>query len=495
VRLSFYRMSALASILSILLGLTACMVGPDYKKPDAQSSPIFKEIQGWKQAQPNDLEPKGNWWEAYQDPVLNQLMEQVNINNQNIVAAEAQYRQALALIRSSQAPLFPTLNASAGQLTGTSLNNSNINTVYSAGLGASWEPDFWGAIRRNVEAYRSNAASSAALLESASLSAKSTLAQTYFQLRIADMQQRMYNDTIVAYKKSLEITQNQFSAGIASMLDVSQAQTTLRSTEALAIDVGVTRAQLEHAIAVLIGQAPGNFHLAPEIIGTDPQTGLLVSPASQLLSNLPNVPVGIPAELLERRPDIASTERLMAAANARIGVAKAAFFPNITISASGGYQSTVLPGLLNAPNQVWSLGPGISLPLFDGGARSANLTQANAVYDQSVAVYRQTVLAAFQNVEDNLVALRLLENETALQEQAVKSARNATRIALNQYKAGTVNYLIVVTTQVTQLNNERTYMTLLNRRLSAHVALIAALGGGWSFYTDSKIQQIEPIKK
>lgn len=495
MRCFFGRLRLVIIILLGILQLGACMVGPDYQKPSVASSEAFKESKAWKQAQPSDFSPKGNWWEAYNDPILNQLISRVDINNQNIIAAEAQFRQAVALVRATQSSLYPSLSLSATESRGVSISNGNIDNIYSSGLGASWEPDLWGGIRRNIESYRGSAQSSAALLESARLSARSTLAQYYFQLRIADMQQRMYDDTIVAYKKSLEISQNQYNAGVVSKLDLSQAQATLQATQALAIDVGITRAQLEHAIAVLIGEAPANFSLVPEKIETDSQTGLLVSPATRILANLPGVPVGVPSELLERRPDIASAERQMAAANAKIGVAKAAFYPSVTLSASGGYQSNVLPSLLSAPNLFWSIGPGINMPLFDGGLRLANLSQAKATYDQSVAIYRQTVLSAFQSVEDNLVALRLLENETAFQEQAVQSARNATRIALNQYKAGVVNYTSVVTSQLTQLNNERTLMTLLNRRLSAHVALNTALGGGWNVNNDSLIQSIQPLQK
>lgn len=488
-----YRSVILCLIVS--LQITGCMVGPDYRVQDAANATVFKEIQGWQPAQPNDLAPKGNWWEAYQDPTLNQLIAQVNINNQNILAVEAQYRQALALVQSARASLFPSVSASANESRSATSTNSAVNNFYSTGLNASWEPDLWGGIRRNIEASRASAQSNAALLEAAALSARATLAQSYFQLRIIEMQQRMYDDTIMAYQKSLTITKNQYAAGIASQLDVNQAQATLQATQALAIDLGITRAQLEHAIAVLLGQAPANFSLSPQAIATDPQTGLLVSPASRLLAHLPSVPVGIPAELLERRPDIASAERLMAAANAKIGVAQAAFYPNITLSGSGAYQSTMLPGLIGAPNQIWSVGPSITLPLFDAGLRSANLTQAKAFFDQSVANYRQTVLSAFQAVEDNLVALRLLENETRIQEQAVLSARNATRIALNQYQSGIVNYTTVVTAQITQLNNERTLMGLLSRRLVAHVGLHAALGGGWNLAADPKIQSIRSPKK
>lgn len=477
--------------LSCLCFLCACTVGPDYKKPSAPISDSFKEISGWKQAEPKDDLPKGAWWEKYQDPVLNKLIKQVNINNQNIIAAQAQYRQALTLIQAAQASYFPSIGLNANQANSSTIASSGkINNDIGVGLNASWIPDFWGQISRTVESNKANAQASAASLEAAALSVRTTLVQTYFQLRIADMQQKLYDDSVNAYKKSLEITKNQLKAGIASNLDVSQAETLLHSTEALATDIGIARAQYEHAIAVLVGVPPALFSIQSETFSMDPQTGLINSSANKLLANLPNVPVGIPAQLLERRPDIANAERLMAAANAKVGIARAAFFPTISISATGGYQAGALPGLMSASNQIWSIGPNLNLPIFDGGARLAASDQAKAAYEQSVAVYRQTVLSAFQNVEDNLVALKLLEDETKIQKNAVESARNATRISLNQYKAGIVNYLTVVTSQATQLNNERSLMTLLNRRLVAHVGLIASIGGDWNVNDDQKIQEI-----
>ena len=474
-------MKKLSICLASTVLLSACAVGPDYQKPTSASAPEFKELAGWKLAAPQDEKLSSKWWEVYGDPVLNQLMEKVNINNQNILVAEAQYRQASALVQAANAGLFPTLGASASAVrsSGTTSSLGAVNQNASTGLSASWEPDIWGGIRRNIEANKSAAEASSADLEAARLSARATLAVSYFQLRVTDMQKRMLEDTVKAYRKSLELTQNQYTAGIAKQLDIAQAQTLLKSTEALAIDTAVTRAQLEHAIAVLIGQTPSSFSLAPQELTIDPNSGLIAGPASQLVAKLPGVPVGLPTSLLERRPDIAGAERRMASANANIGVAKAAFFPNLTLSATGGYASNVLPGLLSAPNQVWSLGPAIAGTLFDGGARSAASSRAVAGYDQSVATYRQTVLAAFQDVEDNLVALRLLEDETAAQEAAVKYARNSVAMTMNQYKAGLVSYLSVVTVQATELTNERTLMTLMNRRLAAHVGLIRSLGGGW----------------
>ncbi len=469
-----YKAFAAPSIFVVLL-IMGCAVGPDYVRPTAPVPETYKQSPDWKPADPKDAQPKGAWWEIYNDPVLNALMKKVSVSNQNIIAAEAQYRQAQALVGVAQAGLFPSISLDVASSKGSATSSK----YQSAGVAASWEPDLWGGIRRSVEANKASAQASAASLEAALLSTRSVLAQTYFQLRITDVQKQMYEDTVEAYKKSFKITENQFKMGVASQLDLSEAQTQLRSTEALAIDINVTRAQLEHAVAVLVGESPSKFAIAPEKIEFSSDTNSYKSSIATVLDNLPVVPTGLPAQLLERRPDIASAERLMGAANAKIGVARAAFFPTPLISASTGYQSAVLPNLISAPNKVWAVGPSAALALFDGGARIAASDQAKAAYEQSVANYRQVVLSAFQNVEDNLVAVKLLESEIAKQSQAVTSARRSTRISLNQYKSGIVSYSTVVTNQVTQLNNERTLLTLENRRITAHISLIAALGGYW----------------
>lgn len=469
-----YKAFAAPSIFVVLL-IMGCAVGPDYVRPTAPVPETYKQSPDWKPADPKDAQPKGAWWEIYNDPVLNALMKKVSVSNQNIIAAEAQYRQAQALVGVAQAGLFPSISLDVASSKGSATSSK----YQSAGVAASWEPDLWGGIRRSVEANKASAQASAASLEAALLSTRSVLAQTYFQLRITDVQKQMYEDTVEAYKKSFTITENQFKMGVASQLDLSEAQTQLRSTEALAIDINVTRAQLEHAVAVLVGESPSKFAIAPEKIEFSSDTNSYKSSIATVLDNLPVVPTGLPAQLLERRPDIASAERLMGAANAKIGVARAAFFPTPLISASTGYQSAVLPNLISAPNKVWAVGPSAALALFDGGARIAASDQAKAAYEQSVANYRQVVLSAFQNVEDNLVAVKLLESEIAKQSQAVTSARRSTRISLNQYKSGIVSYSTVVTNQVTQLNNERTLLTLENRRITAHISLIAALGGYW----------------
>ena len=472
-----------ATLLAAAL-LSSCTLGPDYARPTTASAESFQIPQGWKLAQPRPAVSSPEWWQAYHDPVLNELMQKLNLNNQTIASFAAQYRQSASLVQGAEALLYPSLsaNASATRSSGKTINGVNTGTQNntSIGLVASWEPDLWGALSRGVEANVATAQASEATLAGAQLSARSALAQAYFQLRLTDIQRQMYQETLAAYQKSLNLTRNQYTAGVARQLDVAQAETLLKSTEALAIDNDVARNLLEHAIAVLVGESASTFHLPVEKLTVNQETGLVDSATSALVEKLPAIPVGIPSELLERRPDIASAEFAMMAANANIGATKAAFFPTFFINANGGYQNTVLPGLLETPNRLWSIGPSLTLPIFDGGARSAAENKAIAAYDQSVANYRQTVLVAFQNVEDMLVTVRLLENETIAQAEAVKYSHDVVKITLNQYKAGLVSYLNVSTAQATALANERSLMTLLSRRFVAHVNLVAATGGGWS---------------
>jgi NodT family efflux transporter outer membrane factor (OMF) lipoprotein len=328
----------------------------------------------------------------------------------------------------------------------------------------SWEVDLWGRVRRTVEASEASAQASVADLESAKLSAQAQLAEDYFLLRVQDTQIRLLNDTVDAYQRSLQLTRNQYAVGVAARADVAQAETQLKSTQAQAIDAGILRAQLEHAIAVLLGKAPADFSIAAEVVTTE----------------FPAIPTGLPSELLERRPDIAAAERRTAAANAQIGVAEAAFFPSLTLSATGGFQSSVMSELFSLPSRYWSIGSTLAQVIFDAGLRRAQTDQAIATYDENVANYRQTVLLGFQDVEDNLAALRILEQEAAVQDEAVKAARESLTITLNQYRAGTANYLAVVVAQAIALSNERTALGILGRRLAASVALIKALGGGWN---------------
>lgn len=463
-----FRLLAPAAMLGLL---AACSVGPDYVRPQAAVPAAFKESQGWKQAQPRDQEIRGNWWEIYEDPLLNDLADQVSISNQNLAQAEAQFRQARALSQSARAAYFPTITGDvsssrsrASANLGTIPLSRGVVTSHRLSVDANWELDVWGRVRRTVEANRAGAQASAADLESARLSARTQLAQDYFQLRALDAQRKLLDDTVAAFGRSLQLTQNRYDAGVAAKADVVEAQTQLKTTQAQAIDIGVQRAQLEHAIALLVGKAPSEFAIL----------------AAPLAAVPPSIPVGLPSTLLERRPDVAAAERRVAAANAQIGVAEAAYFPSLTLAASGGYQSATLADWLTAPSRFWSVGPTIAATLFDAGLRRAQTDQAIAVYDASVAAYRQTVLTGFQEVEDNLAALRILEEEAQVHGEAVTAARQAVELVLNQYKAGTVSYLNVVTAQATLLANERTAVDILNRRLAASVLLIRALGGGWS---------------
>jgi NodT family efflux transporter outer membrane factor (OMF) lipoprotein len=339
-----------------------------------------------------------------------------------------------------------------------------VVTSRTLAANADWELDLWGRVRRSVESNAVGAQASAADLESARLSAQAQLAQTYFQLRASDTDKRLLDDTVAALERSLQLTQNRYTAGVAAKVDVIQAQTQLRTTQAQAIDLGVQRAQLEHAIALLVGKAPSELSISAGALGALP----------------PPAPVGLPSALLERRPDVAAAERRVAAANAQIGVAKAAYFPSLTLSASGGYQSTSLADWLTAPSRFWSIGPALAATLFDGGLRRSQTEEAIANYDATVAEYRQTVLTGLQEVEDNVAALRILEQESAVQREALDAARQSLELTLNQYKAGTVSYLNVVTAQTTALASERTAVDILGRRLVASVLLVRALGGGWS---------------
>jgi NodT family efflux transporter outer membrane factor (OMF) lipoprotein len=462
-----------AWVVCAIAGLAACSVGPNYVRPPVETPSAYKEAQAWKQAEPRDERPRGNWWEVFNDAQLNALVTQVAITNQTIKAAEARVREARALTRAARAAFFPivTANASAtrsssrgGTIVGGSVDSSGgVRNNYNVALDVNWEIDLWGRVRRTVEASEATAEASAADLESAKLSAQAQLAEDYFLLRAQDAQIRLLNDTVAAYERSLQLTRNQYAVGVVGRADVAQAETQLKSTQAQAIDAAVQRAQLEHAIAILVGKPPAEFSLAAETVPTV----------------FPVIPMELPSELLERRPDIAAAERRAAAANAQIGVAESAFFPSLTLSATGGFQSSVLSQLFSLPSRYWSLGPALAQIIFDAGLRRAQTAQAIATYDENVANYRQTVLTGFQEVEDNLAALKILEQEAAVQGEAVKAARESLAIVLNQYRAGTANYLAVVVIQAAALNNERTAISILGRRLTASVALIKALGGGW----------------
>ena len=459
-------------LMLMLAPLGACTMGPDYVRPVADTPAAFKESQGWKTAQPRDQELRGKWWEAFSDPLLDELMQQVSLSNQNLVQAAAQFRQARALVQSARAGYLPIVSMGASVARGhasSNLGGQNAGTrasatSYSLSLDAVWEADLWGRVRRTVESNESAAQASAADLDALRLSIQAELAQNYFQLRALDTQKKLFDDTIAAYERTLSLTQNQYAAGVVAKVDVIQAQTQLKTTQAQALDISVQRAQLEHAIALLLGK---------------PASGYALSPAA-LTALAPDIPAGVPSSLLERRPDIAAAERRMAAANAQIGVAEAAYYPSLTLSVSGGFQSSSFANWLTAPSRFWSLGPALAQTLFDGGLRRAQTDQAIAAYDANVAGYRQTVLTGFKEVEDNLVALRILEEEAAIQDEAVQNARQSVALTTNQYKAGIVSYLNVVTVQATALANERSAVDILNRRLAASVQLIKALGGGWN---------------
>ena len=475
-----HRPPLLRVLLALLLMmLNACAIGPTSVRPDVEVPAAYKEQSGWKRAPPNDTDVGGAWWQAYADPLLDSLMVRVSISNQTLAQAEARYRQARALVQSARAGYYPTVDASvsatrlsarsrSGQSTQAPADGSTAtagtSTSNTLGLDAKWEVDLWGRVQRTVEAQQASAQASADDLEAARLSAQAQLAQTYFSLRSSDTQQQLLERTLADYQRSVQLTQNQYDAGSIAKSNLILAQTQLKTTQAQALDLKVQRAQLEHAIALLIGRAPSDFSIAP----------------GGLVATVPVMPASLPSDLLERRPDIAAAKRRVEAANAQIGIAKTAYFPQLSLSANGGAQSTSLGSLLSLPNYFWSFGPALAATLFDGGARRSQVEQASAAYDGTVAAYRQTVLSGFQEVEDNLAALRILEAESVVQDEALQLSRRSVELTNNQYKAGIVTYLNVIQVQATALNNERAALDILNRRLAASVLLVKALGGGWT---------------
>ncbi|OLL29409.1 RND transporter [Burkholderia sp. SRS-W-2-2016] len=469
------RVPTLAISAACALLLAACAVGPNYQRPDTTIPASFKEAApGWKVAEPADQHDRGNWWAIYEDPQLNELQDKLNAANQTIAQYAAAYRQARALVGEARAAYFPTIGASAsvsrsgnGASTGgnatTATSRAGIGNSYNVGIDASWEPDLWGSVARTVNAQKAGQQGAAADLANARLSAQATLAQTYFSLRALDSTQKLLDETVAAYQRSLQLTQNQYAAGVAARADVIQAQTQLQSAQAAAIDNGIQRAQDEHAIAVLIGEPASMFSLPPMPLTATP----------------PAVPAQLPSALLERRPDIASAERKAAAANEQIGIEIAAYFPSLTLSASGGFENSVFSQLFTVPSRFWTLGPQLAATIFDAGLRKARTEAARATYDQDVATYRQTVLTAFQDVEDNLASLRILEQEIVVQRQAVDSARQALAIVTNQYKSGTVGFVNVLTAQTTAFTAEQKLESIAGQRMVSSVGLVKALGGGW----------------
>ena len=465
------KAAALAAALA--LALAGCAVGPDYHRPEAAVPASFKEApSGWKVAEPADRHDRGPWWAIYGDARLDGLMTQLDTANQSVAQFAAAYRQARALVDEARAAYFPTLGLSGSatrsgqQLSSASTfapTRSRVSNSFQVGLDATWEPDLWGKVSRTVRAERAGEQSAAAELANARLSAQATLAQTYFQLRALDSTQRLLDDTVKAYAQALQLTQNRYAQGVAARSDVIQAQTQLQSAQAAAIDNGVARAQNEHAIAVLVGIPASTFSIEPIPLEAEP----------------PQVPLELPSALLERRPDIAAAERKAAAANEQIGVAMAAYFPSLTLSAQGGFENSVFSNLLTLPSRFWSVGPTLAATLFDAGLRHAQTEAARAAYDQQVATYRQTVLTAFQDVEDNLASQRILAREIVVQRQAVDSAKQALAIVTNEYRAGTVGYVNVLTAQTTAFAAEQKLANIAGQRMVSSVGLVKALGGGW----------------
>jgi len=471
------RNSRRAPLLVVLLAvavlqLSGCVVGPNYRTPVAETPQAYKEVGNWKPAQPNDQNLGGAWWTIFQDPQLDKLELQVNISNQNLKAAEAQYQQARAVLRYSRADYYPTVTAgpsatrtrvSANRPPPSSIFNGITENDFVLPFDFSYQVDVWGRVRRTVESNREQAQASAADLATVNLSLHADLAIDYFQARTLDAQEQLLNSTVTEYEQALELTLNRFHGGIASEVEVEQAKTQLETVRAQAVDVGVLRAQFEHAVAILIGKPPADFSLPPLPLTAPP----------------PHVPLSVPSELLERRPDIAAAERRVAAANAQIGVAKSAYYPTISLGATGGFESNSITTLLQGPSGLWSFGLSAAMTVFDVGRRRALTDQARAAYDFQVASYRESVLAGFQQVEDNLAAVRILEREAKVQDEAVAAAQRSLDLSVTRYRGGVTSYLEVTIAQSAALSDQVTAVNILGRRMANTVLLIQALGGGW----------------
>jgi NodT family efflux transporter outer membrane factor (OMF) lipoprotein len=477
-------MTVRAVQIAAFSALCGCTVGPAYHRPDSVPAPSayreltaaqFKDTDGWKVAVPQDASIRGKWWELFGDPQLNELEGRVSGANQTVAAALASFMQARALVKEAQSQYWPTLTVGASATrsrapigisptgVGTAGNAGSTVNEFSLPFDASWTPDLWGRVRNTVKGNIAAAQSSAADLDNAQLTAQAEVAVDYFELRSQDSLIALLNATVKAYSESLEVTRAQYETGIGTDEAVAQAQVQLQTTQAQATNLGIARAQYEHAIAMLVGQSASTFTVPAVLSNVQP----------------PAVPLGVPSQLLERRPDVAADERLMAQANAQIGVAEAAYFPTLTLSASAGFESTNASKWLTWPARFWSVGPAVSETIFDGGLRSATVAQYRAIYDQSVATYRQSVLTAFQQVEDNLASLRILSQEIGQQDQAVAYSLRYVNIATDRYKLGLDPYLDVITAQTSLLSNQQTAVNLRLQQLTASVQLIEALGGGW----------------
>jgi NodT family efflux transporter outer membrane factor (OMF) lipoprotein len=467
-------------ILPLVFQLAGCAVGPKYIRPTVAMTETYKEevpssskqSQQWQPAHPADQTSRGNWWEIFGDEELDKLEEQIAGSNQNLKVAEARFREARAAIRFNRASQFPSISTapSASYVKSPDDSPNSPSKIQQASTGdfvlpfdLSYELDLWGRVRRGVAAAREEAQATAADYETAKLSLEADLALDYFELRSADAQKQLLDDTVKAYTDNVQLTLNRFNRGVAPKADLAQAQTQLDTTRVQETDVTVQRAQFEHAIAILIGRPPAEFSLATAPLNYQP----------------PSTPIGLPSELLQRRPDIAAAERRVAEANEQIGIARAAYFPTVSLGATAGFESTHIVNLLDGPNAFWAVGPALAETLFDAGRRRATSESARANYDATVATYRQTSLTAFQEVEDNVAALRILENETQQQQQAVASSQESLQLFTNRYKGGVDTYLQVITAQTIELANERNAIDILRRRLDASVLLIKALGGGW----------------
>jgi len=458
-------------LLAATLFATGCAVGPKYKVPAVAAPPGYKESANWKPAQPNEEQLGGNWWEIFQDPQLNALEQQINVSNQNLKAAVAQYQESRAALRYVRSDYFPTVTASPSAARQHYSNNRPASSTldgltfndFILPVNFSYQANVWGRVSRNVEAYREQAQATAADLAVVNLSMHATLAVDYFAARTLDTEQKLLEDTVAQYQQAFQLNEDLYEGGLGSEVAVEQAQTILQTTRAQLLDVGVARAQYEHAVAVLVGKAPAEFSLPPLPLTAPP----------------PSIPIGVPSELLERRPDIAAAERRVAASNAQVGLAETAYYPLVNIVGTAGFESGSITTLLQGPGAMWAVGASVMETLFDGGRRHAATDEAKASYDSATAAYRQTVLSSFQQVEDNLAALRILEQEAGVQSSAVQAAQRSLALSNSRYEGGVTSYLEVITAQNAALSDELTAVNVLGRRMASTVLLIEAIGGGW----------------